>query len=112
MQIAQRENRKPFSFTTPGILLMNVRSWDNFVLITLKVGLLRTAGIIPYQIKINSQQENNAIINNVVDEILLNQTKKVSSAREAQEFLDSDYDDDYLYQIENMSLKETKEKLE
>ena len=33
--------------------------------------------------KINRQKENNAIINNVVDEILLNETKKVSTMREA-----------------------------
>ena len=36
--------------------------------------------------------ENNAIINNVVDETLLNETQKVSAAREAPGFLDSDFD--------------------
>ena len=40
-------------------------------------------GIIPYQGKINRQIENNAITNNVVDEIILNETQKVSAAREA-----------------------------
>ena len=44
----------------------------------------------------------------MVDKILHNETKKVSAAREAQAFLDSDYDENYLYQIENMSLEETK----
>ena len=57
-------------------------------------------------------QENNAIINNVVDEILLNETQKVGAAMEAPEFLDSDYDENNLYQVEMMSLEETKEKLE
>ena len=56
--------------------------------------------------------ENNVIINNVVDEIRLNETQKVSTEREAPEFLDSDFDENDLYQDEKMSLKETKEKLE
>ena len=43
-----------------------------------------------------------------MDEILLNETKKVSAAREAQEFLDSDYDANDLYQVDKMSLEETK----
>ena len=33
-----------------------------------------TMGIIPYQGKINRQMENNDIINNVVDDILINET--------------------------------------
>ena len=37
--------------------------------------------------------DNNAIINNVVDDILLNETKKVSSLREALEFWDPDCDE-------------------
>ena len=37
-------------------------------------------------------QENNSIVNNVVDEILLHETQKVSAAKEAPECLDSDYD--------------------
>ena len=45
------------------------------------------------------QQENNAIVNNAVDEILL--TQKVSATNHAApEFLDSDYDENYLYQVE------------
>ena len=70
------------------------------MLSTLKVGLLRTTGIILYQgIIFNRQQGNNDIINNVVDEILLNETKKVSAVREARNFWDSDYDDNNLYQV-------------
>ena len=38
--------------------------------------------------------------------------KKVSAVNhEAPEFLESDYNDNNLYQVENMSLSETKEKL-
>ena len=66
-------------------------------------------GIIPHQGgKINRKMENNAIINNIVDEILLNETQKVSAAREAPEFLDSNCDDNGLYQVEKKSLEETK----
>ena len=55
----------------------------------------------------NRQQENNAIINNTVDEILL--TQKVSATNhESPEFLDSYYDANNLYQVEKMSLEETK----
>ena len=46
-----------------------------------------------------------------MNEILLHETKKVSAEREAPEFLDSDYDEKNLYQVENMSLEETKENL-
>ena len=60
----------------------------------------------------NRQQENNAIVNNTVDEILLTENQKVSAAREAPEFLDSDYDENDLYQVYKMSLEETKEKLD
>ena len=53
----------------------------------------------------NRQQENNSIINNLVDEILLNETKKLIALREAPEFLDSDYDENNQYQVEIMSLE-------
>ena len=56
--------------------------------------------------------ENNAIINNVVENILLNETQKVSAAREAPEFLDSDCDENDLYQVEKIILEETKGKIE
>ena len=60
----------------------------------------------------NRQQESNAIANNVVDDILLHETQKVSAAKEASEFLDYDCDENCLYQVERMSLEETKEILE
>ena len=47
-----------------------------------------------------------------MNEILLNETQKVNASRKGPEFLDSDYDDDYIYQIESMSIEETKEKNE
>ena len=52
--------------------------------------------------------ENSATVNNAVDEILLTENQKVSAAREAPEFLDSDYNGNDLYQVEKMSLEETK----
>ena len=60
----------------------------------------------------NIHQKINAIFNNAVDEILINETQKLSAEREAQEFLDSDYDDNNLYQVYKMSLEETKQKLD
>ena len=67
----------------------------------LRVGLIRTTEAAPYP----------AIVNNAVDEILL--TQKVSATNhEAPEFLDSDYNTNNLYGVENMSLEETKEKLD
>ena len=47
-----------------------------------------------------------------MDKILLNETQKLSAAREAPEFWDSDYDDNYLYQVERMSLEDNKEKID
>ena len=59
--------------------------------------------------KISRHQENNAVINNTVDKILLNETKKVSAANhEAPEFLDSDYDENDMYQVEKWVLKRLK----
>ena len=57
-------------------------------------------------------QENNDIVNNALDEILLIKNQKVSAVREAPEFQDSDYDEDDVYQVDKMSLEDTKEKLE
>ena len=59
----------------------------------------------------NRHQENNAIVNNAVGGILL--MKKVSDTiHEAQTFLDSDYYENDLYEVEKISLEETKEKLD
>ena len=56
------------------------------------------------------QQESNAIVNNAVYEILL--TQKVSATNhEAPEFLNPDYDANDFYEVEKISLEETKENL-
>ena len=48
-----------------------------------------------------------------MDGILLNETQKVSATNhEAPEFLNSNYDANDLYQVDKMSLEETKEKLD
>ena len=51
MYTAQRMNRKTVLSTALGILMINARSWETFMISTLKVSLLRTAVIIPYQLK-------------------------------------------------------------
>ena len=44
-----------------------------------------------------------------MDDILLNETKKVSAMNhEAPEILENYYDENDLYQVENMSLEDTK----
>ena len=48
----------------------------------------------------------------MVDKILINETQKLSAARKAPEVLGTDCDDNDLYQVEKMSLEETKEKIE
>ena len=68
--------------------------------------------IITYQGGNLTGSWKNAIINNVVDDILLNETQKVSSAREAPEFLDFDFDENNVYQVGKISLEETKEEIE
>ena len=45
------------------------------------------------------------------DKILKHDTQKVSAARVAPTFLDSEYYENNIYQVERMSLKETKENL-
>ena len=49
----------------------------------------------------------------MVDEIRMVESKKGNAVNhEALEFLESDYDENDLYQVENMSLDDTKEKIE
>ena len=52
--------------------------------------------------KFNRQQENIAIVNNVVNGIILHDTQKFSAAREAPGFLDCDYNENRLYHYEIM----------
>ena len=42
----------------------------------------------------------------------MRENEKVSATKEAHENVESDFDDNKIYQIYNMSLEETKEKLE
>ena len=58
--------------------------------------------------KFNRQKENNAIFNGAVYEILLHENQKVSATKEAPGNVEYDFDDNKLYQIENMSLEDTK----
>ena len=44
----------------------------------------------------------------MVDEILLNVTQKLSALREAETFLDSDCDENDLYQVDKLVLKKLK----
>ena len=60
--------------------------------------------------KFNKHQENNTIRISAVDEILLNENQKVSAAKESAENIESDFDDKEHYNIDNMRLKNTKEK--
>ena len=62
--------------------------------------------------KFNRHQENNAIVNSAVDKILLQENEKVSSVREAHENIESDFDEIKIYQIDNISIEDTKEKIE
>ena len=92
---------------------MNARSWETLVLSMLKSDLLRTTGTIPYQKHIfNRQQQNNYIINSAVDGILLHKTEKLSAVKRSPENGDSDFDENKIYHIDNMSIEYTKEKLE
>ena len=44
----------------------------------------------------------------MVYDILINETQKLSAARQAPEFLESDYDVNDLYQVEKRSIEETR----
>ena len=49
----------------------------------------------------------------MADELCMFESKKVSAVNhESPEFLEMDYDEDGLYQVENTSLNYTKEKIE
>ena len=47
-----------------------------------------------------------------MNEILLHENEKVNATKEAHENVESDFDDNEICQIGNMSLEDTKEKLE
>ena len=56
----------------------------------------------------NRNQENNFIVNIEVDEILLYENQKVSAVKEAIERFESNFYENELYQIDNISLQDTK----
>ena len=86
---------KYVSYTAPGIHHMNVGSWENLVLSMLKVSLLRTMGSILYQ-EINLTGSKRIM--------LLHENQKVSAAEEAHENTESNFDENKLYLINNISL--------
>ena len=61
--------------------------------------------------KYTRQQYNNTIVNSSVDEITLQENDKVSAGTEAQEIIESEFDDNNLYRIDSMSLEKKKENL-
>ena len=60
--------------------------------------------------KYTRQQYNNAIVNSAVDYIILQENNKVSAGIEVQEIIESEFDENNLYRIYNMSLEEKKGK--
>ena len=54
----------------------------------------------------NIQQDNNDIVNHAEDKILLQENNKVSAEEEAHENIESELDEDDLYNIDKMSLDE------
>ena len=58
------------------------------------------------------QQYNNSVVNSAVDDIIFQEYNKVSSGTESQEIIESEFDENDLYRIDNMSIEEKKEKLE
>ena len=61
--------------------------------------------------KFNRHQEKNSIVNSAVDEIFLQENKKVIARKGKNEKIKPDFDENKLYHIINMSLDDTKEKL-
>ena len=51
-----------------------------------------------------SQKENNAIVNNAVDEILLHKNQKLSTKKKLKKNVDSDFYENKLYLINNTNL--------
>ena len=90
---------------------MNARSWETLVISMLKVYLLSTVGTITYQ-------ERNLACSNKIMLLLTVQWMKYCSMKiklrnekEAHENFGSDFDENRLYHIDNMSLDDTKGKL-
>ena len=59
--------------------------------------------------KFNRQQYNNAIVLNELDQIILQDNIKLSVEEKAHENINSEFDKNDLYEIDNMDLDENKE---
>ena len=59
--------------------------------------------------KFNRHKENSDIVNSALDEALLHENEQLITVKEANENVDSDFDENKLYHIENISLEDTKE---
>ena len=57
----------------------------------------------------NRNKQKNDIVQHAVDEITLQENRKLSVEEKARENTDSEVDENYLYEIDNMSLDEKKE---
>ena len=74
---------------------------------TIKVRILRTMRKIPHQ-QINLTDSRKIIPLLIMRwKILLQTTKKLIAAKEAPGYLESDYDENEIYSVENISLKQT-----
>ena len=58
--------------------------------------------------KFNRHQDNNAIVKQSVDGILHQENNKVSAEEEVHKNTKSDFDENNLYQVDNMSLDDKK----
>ena len=58
--------------------------------------------------KFNIHQEKNAIVNHAVDKIIFQENNKIIAQYEAHENIESEIDENDLYQIDNMSLEKKK----
>ena len=58
--------------------------------------------------KFNRQKDNNDIVNSAADEIILQENQKVSTEKRTHKNTKSDFYESKLYQINNMSLDDTK----
>ena len=112
MYTTHRVSPKPVSYTAPVIHQNNSKSWETLAVSVLKADQLRTASTIPYQKIINREQENNYIVISAVYEIILHENQKVSYGMGALEYIKFDFDESELYHNDNMSIDDTKEKLE
>ena len=56
----------------------------------------------------NRNKQKNDIVQHAVDEITLQENRKLSVEEKARENIDSEVEENYLYEIDNMSLDEKK----